>query len=120
MPETMAMRLFPFVLIVVAAFTDACASRADSPYGACAASAACSEASPRCVSFRNRITMQNAPLCTVACMTSADCPDRGVCVPTETPTLGSLCMQRCTTATECRFNQAFCVVVREGESACVP
>jgi hypothetical protein len=102
----------------------ACSSRNETAYGGCQASAACAEATPRCVLFNNRLTGRGIGLCTVACATSADCPDRGVCLNTETATLGSVCVQRCTDASECRFPSAICPNVRPAgtapESGCVP
>lgn len=98
----------------------ACSSRNESPYGSCQSSSACAEATPRCVQFNNRLTMRQIGLCTVTCTTSADCPDRGVCVNTETAALGFVCAQRCTDATECRAVGVICPNVRPDENACVP
>lgn len=102
----------------------ACSSRNETAYGSCQASAACAEATPRCVLFNNRLTGRQIGLCTVACTSSAECPDHGVCINTETAALGSVCVQRCSDASECRFPSAICPNVRPAgqpiENGCVP
>lgn len=98
----------------------ACSPRNEIPYGACASSAVCAEDTPLCINFRNRVNGQNIPLCTTPCQSSAECPDRGVCVNTETAGLGSLCVKRCAVADDCGFTPAICPVVRDGERGCVP
>ena len=102
----------------------ACTSRNETAYGSCQASSACAEATPRCVLFNNRLTGRQIGLCTVACPAVGECPDRGVCLNTETAALGSVCAQRCSDATECRFASAICPNVRPAgqpsESGCVP
>lgn len=98
----------------------ACSARNEVAYGSCQSSPACSEATPRCVSTTNRITMRQIGLCTTACVTSADCPDHGVCVNTESGALGMICAQRCTDASECRATGVMCTSIRTGESACTP
>ncbi len=107
-------------LLVTACLLLACDSRNTVPYGACQTSSVCAEVTPRCVKFRNRVDGREVPLCTASCSTNADCPENGVCVDTETVTLGSLCVQRCSDPDGCRFANAICPMVRPGEGGCVP
>lgn len=111
---TMYRSVWPLLLLL------SCDPRNDVPYGACRASAECAAATPRCITFNNRITGHGIPLCTQECRTNADCPENGVCVNTETTQLGSLCVQRCSTEDSCRFAGAICPQVRPGEGGCVP
>ncbi len=114
-PSNMLLRL-----VLLSASLTMCSSRNDTSYGACTSSSLCAEVTPRCVGFNNRLDGRQIGLCTIACTTSNDCPDRGVCINTETPSLGFVCVQRCTDPSECRFSAAICPNVRPGENGCVP
>ena len=99
----------------------ACSGRVEVPYGTCRASALCAEETPLCSAFRNTAGGSNAPLCTRACATHAECPDDGVCIEILQGAYRSLCMQRCASVgAQCPFTGGFCATVRAGDMACVP
>lgn len=111
--------LRPSLVLCVAAFL-ACGGRPDTPYGLCRSVANCSDLTPLCINFRNRVTMVDVSFCSRECATSADCPDRGVCVDIVVGAWRALCMPRCTRSSDCDFAGGFCAMTPTGDMACVP
>ena len=117
------MRRHGLILLLLSA----CNSSNGTPYGICSASESCNSATPHCVTFRNRINGLNSAMCTLSCQTSTDCPAygasaHGVCISTETASLGSLCVQPCTQDSDCGGGAIgeFCVEVPTNQHGCVP
>ena len=102
----------------------ACVSRNETAYGSCAASSACAESTPRCLTVSNTVTLRQIGLCTTACTVDSDCPDQGTCSITTGGALGGFCVQRCADPSECRFAAAICPNVHPAslppQGGCVP